>query len=509
MKTGFVFDAAPEVNHNAVSLIKENSDMYIDSKHEMSDFVEHKLIIGENYDALKNLLVTYVDPSTNEGLINVIYIDPPYNTEMTRSDGNDYKDEVASNKFVYRDKYTRDGWLNLMNERLVLGKKLLSKDGLIFVSIDDNNQAYLKVLMDEIFNENNFVGSFVIDKTAQGANQSKTFKLQHEYLLCYAKDINEAKLDTNLPTKRDERKFKYEDELGFYAITNSFDSINSPLSRNKNRGYTVYYNQKTEDAIVRDEFDRDTETFGDYDQSLIDLNYTPIRPSIRNNVQYPWNWVSERFLNEYKQELEFRVNQAGELQIYHKNRFDGLVKDTTLKKFDTRKFGNQVLVDILGDKLFDYPKSIDMMKWVLSKHFDKDALVLDFFAGSGTTGHAVMELNEEDKGKRKFILVTNNENDIAKKITYERLYRVINGVGSQGEKIRWKYSKQTPSLLNNKVRVFEIDQYELTIDDTDTGVKLVEKAEKEFKLLNKNYSPKSKFDIYNELSSLNPIKKVK
>ena len=161
VKTGFVFDAAPEVNHNCVSIVNENEKLYIQSKSSPLNKVEHKLIIGENYNALKNLLVTYLDPNSGEGLVDIIYIDPPYNTESAKEDGNDYKESVVAKKFVYRDKFTRDGWLNMMNERLKLAKQLLTDKGVIFVSIDDREHAYLKVLMDEIFKKENFVETII------------------------------------------------------------------------------------------------------------------------------------------------------------------------------------------------------------------------------------------------------------------------------------------------------------------------------------------------------------
>ena len=135
VKTGFVFDEAPEVNHDAVALIKENRELSINI--DFDGKLEHKLIIGENYDALKNLCATYIDKN-GKGLIDVIYIDPPYNTEASKADGNDYKEEIKAEKFIYRDKFTRDGWLNMLNERLKLAKRLLSDTGVIFISIDDS-----------------------------------------------------------------------------------------------------------------------------------------------------------------------------------------------------------------------------------------------------------------------------------------------------------------------------------------------------------------------------------
>ena len=189
VKTGFVFDEAPEVNHNCVALIKEDKKLNITGGG--LEPVEHKLIIGENYDALKNLCATYIDKS-GKGLIDVIYIDPPYNTEATKKEGNDYKEEIEATKFIYRDKFTRDGWLNMMNERLKLAKRLLSDKGVIFISIDDTEQAYLKVLCDEVFGENNFIATVIWERAFAPVNLKKHFSASHDYILIYAKNIDKA-----------------------------------------------------------------------------------------------------------------------------------------------------------------------------------------------------------------------------------------------------------------------------------------------------------------------------
>ena len=186
VKTGFVFDEAPEINHNSVAYIKENKSLGINlSNHNAT---EHVLIIGENYDALKNLIAIYTDKQ-GKGLIDLIYIDPPYGTEKSKKEGNDYKEQVESKKFIYRDKYTRDGWLNMMNERLKLAKKLLTDNGVMFVSIDDNEQAYLKVLCDEVFGEDNFIGCH-IRKTVTQRAMAQDYNTQHEYCLVYARNAN-------------------------------------------------------------------------------------------------------------------------------------------------------------------------------------------------------------------------------------------------------------------------------------------------------------------------------
>ena len=145
------------------------------------------------------------------------------------------------------------------------------------------------------------------------------------------------------------------------------------------------------------------------------------------------------------------------------------------------------------------------MRDLLRRIGNKNAIILDFFAGSGTTGQAVMELNAEDDGQRQFILINNNENNIAINSTYERLYRVINGKGTKGESFEWQYTKEQPYLTENYVDVFNVKSYELKIDDYEKSQKLLDKAKLEFKKLNPDYEARE-FDIYNKLASLKPYK---
>lgn len=273
------------------------------------DNTKNMLIVGDNLDALKILQESYL------GQVKMIYIDPPYNTGhdfVYRDNFTTKKDEYADGSIdengevvISEDEFFENSksngrfhsdWLSMMYPRLKLARNLLSDDGVIFISIDDNEQANLKKVCNEIFGEENFVACFIIDKTAQGANQSITFKTQHEFLYLYKK--RDDNINSDIQQEIDYKKFKYEDERGKYALTNSFDSINSPLSANKNRGYTIYYNERTGDAVVRDEYDKINNSFGDVDGSLIEKGYTPIRPGVRNGIQYPWNWMRERFERE-------------------------------------------------------------------------------------------------------------------------------------------------------------------------------------------------------------------
>lgn len=487
VKTGFVFDKAPEVNHNAVAIVKENKELRIDG--DSLDCIEHKLIIGENYDALKNLCATYIDKN-GKGLIDVIYIDPPYNTEATKQEGNDYKEDIEATKFIYRDKFTRDGWLNMMNERLKLAKQLLSDSGVIFISIDDNEQAYLKVLCDEIFGEDNFVAC-CSRKTKSFDRDKSNKKLQKlfDYLLIYSKNNNYFSIEQDIVGQK---IYSQKDEIGSYKL--------NPLQNTGPDGYkdlrpNTYY------PIFL----------------LLDGNLTPEKPNDEKNIKKVflpqkignrdgrWSWQKSKILTD-----NFRLvikNESLYIKIYKSDDEDMNRYKSKINLLDfSNASGTSILTKLNLQDIFNNPKPVDLIKWCLKAQINKNTTVLDFFAGSGTTGQAVMELNAEDGGKRQFILVTNNENNIGEKITRERLYRVIKGKGSNCETFDWTYKKDTPYLNKNSVRVFNIETHELTLNDLDKAEDLKEKAKLEFKKLNQNYSINNDFDIYNELSALNPQK---
>ena len=501
VKTGFVFDEAPEVNHNAVALIKENTNLGINVN--LVGKLEHKLIIGENYDALKNLCATYIDKN-GKGLIDVIYIDPPYNTEATKTDGNDYKEEVEASKFVYRDKFTRDGWLNMMNERLKLAKKLLSDTGVIFISIDDSEQVYLKVLCDEVFGENNFKG-LLPRVTKKGGKSSRDIQDNHDYILIYFKS-NNAHLEH---LEHTDSGFKYTDEYenerGKFKLNQTLDydtlgyvnSLDYPIKIEKD---IFYPGNVTEEEYLERKKENPKDGYRwRWSEELFNFGKENGFISINNKTH--------RIYTKTYQNATIEEDDDGKYFVDITPRKKALSSIDLLKNEYSNDSAKKELRKILGKFKFDYPKPSALIKDLLQRIGNKNAIVLDFFAGSGTTGQAVMELNEEDSGQRKFILVTNNENGIGENITRERLYRVINGKGSNGEKIKWTYKEDKPYLTNNSVRIFNIETEELTLQDLDKAEKLKDKAKLEFKKLNENYNISNDFDIYNELSALNPQKK--
>ena len=509
VKTGFVFDEAPEVNHNCVALVKEDKKLNITG--DGLEPVEHKLLIGENYDALKNLCATYIDKS-GKGLIDVIYIDPPYNTEATKNDGNDYKEEIEATKFIYRDKFTRDGWLNMMNERLKLAKRLLSDEGVIFISIDDTEQAYLKVLCDGIFGEKNFVTTIHCQlSTTQGmkvkAAQEGNIVKNAEYILCYSKDghknIAKYQLLYDLRPEYDEHYSLMIQKNGKITQLSEFYDYKFPKDCTNKQPMSLA------------EAYRKSDEFADIVRShLADIVCSDKVTGfdISEGLQQGFYKEVERSGKKYLLTLDKNGNIRQLLRLQDSwGITDGFYKQEGLRKIrgdwwdgfyiDMGNVSKEGGVEFKNGK-----KPVRLIKQLTKMATKKNSIILDFFAGSGTTGQAVMELNEEDGGKRQFILVTNNENNIGTDITRERLYRVIKGKGSKGEQLSWQYSKEKPYLSSNNVTVFKIDHTALTLKDLEKAEKIRDIAKAEFKKLNPNCSLNNDFNVYNELAALNPQK---
>lgn len=504
VKTGFVFDAAPEVNHNCVALIDEDKSLEIQSNQLISK--EHKLIIGENYDALKNLSSVYIDPITGKGLIDFIYIDPPYNTEKAKEEGNDHKEEIEANKFIYRDKFTRDGFLNMMNERLKMAKSLLKDDGVIFVSIDDGEQAYLKVLMDSIFGEENFIANMIWKCRNSLYYTEPTVSIQTEYILGYAKNKSCFSLKSFDKDNIDGDEDKTMEGFFFNRIKKKYDGEDYSNPDNDPRGP-----YKTSGKVRNDGRPVYTVTSPTGVQHTQAWVYSPeVFKKIDEDGQIFWGVNGDAQPRKKSYYKDFIGNVSSNLLMDEFVRLiDANGKQSKDKNFEvgTTESGTKLLKDIIGENEFPYPKPVQLIKYLIKLYPRKDIKVLDFFAGSGTTGQAVMELNQEDSGNRECILVTNNENNIAIDITWERLYRVINGKASDGSSIGWRYNNKVKCLSDNSFKVFRIKYNQMSLNDFELANQLIPIAEKEFKLLNPDYKPRDRFDIYNELAALNPLEK--
>ncbi|MCQ2194635.1 MAG: site-specific DNA-methyltransferase [Paludibacteraceae bacterium] len=381
----------------------------VEERRILSDDAEspnHILIEGDNLHALTAL--TY----THEGKVDVIYIDPPYNT------GN--KDFIYNDSFVdAEDGYRHSKWLSFMSKRLRIAKKLLSDRGAIFISIDDNEQANLKLLCDEVFGENNLVSQAMWHKNYASANDSKTFSNVLDYILIYRK--SSSFLRNLLPrTEKQNVLYKYDSNDG------------------KGRWRPDNLSVRTYSA--------------NYDFSIINPN-----TGVAYNPPKGRSWMTNKerideWIKETRVYFGLKGDGAPQLKRYLSEVQQGVVP-TTYWSYDDCGHNDEArkeLKDIFGEPQFTSPKPTRLIKQILCIGcMSKDSLILDFFAGSGTTLHATMQLNAEDGGKRQCILVTNNENNICEEVTYERNKRVINGYTTpKGEHVE--------GLKNNNLRYYKM-----------------------------------------------------
>ena len=404
------------------------------------DTTQNLYIEGDNLDVLKLLQETYL------GKIKMIYIDPPYNTGndfVYEDDFTKYADEYIDNSGQFDEQGNRlfqnaesngrfhTDWLNMMYLRLKVAKDLLSDDGVIFISIDDNEQANLKKMCDEVFGESNFIAQVVWERAYSPVNLKKHFSESHDYIICYAKNI-EKTVCNGLP-RSDEANDRYSnpdnDPRGVWTsgdlsvgprIENKVYEIITPSGRTilPPSGYCWRLDQKTFNQYKKD----NRIWFGEDGNNV---------PRIK------------RFLSEVKQGITpmtiWKYTEVGHSQ-------DAAQK---LKKlFD-------------GKALFDYPKSVELIKRCVQLYSDKNSTILDFFSGSATTAHAVMQLNAEDGGNRKFIMVQLPEKCDEKSEAYKAGYKNICEIGKErirraGKKIKEENSEKVKDL-DIGFRVLKLD----------------------------------------------------
>lgn len=411
-KYGLVWEDKPEdveerLREELPMLIEDTDKAIISTD---TDAPNHILIEGDNLEALTALAYTH------EGNIDVIYIDPPYNT------GN--KDFVYNDKFVdSEDSYRHSKWLSFMNKRLRIAKQLLSDKGVIFISIDDNEHAQLKLLCDEVFGLNNLCGNIIWRKKSGGGQTDAFFVTEHEYILVYRKTDQFIWQDETVAISED--TFKYMDERGRYKIT-PLEKWGSSAHREDRP--SMYFAIKSPDG----------------------KDYFPVAP---DGLPGRWRVGLERMnrliMND---EIDWRNGKPQE-----KTYFTSISDKRKVNKSRSIYYnigetgeGTKLLTDIFSQKdIFGNPKPLNLVKDLIS-HNNRDSTILDFFAGSGTTLHATMQLNAEDGGHRKCILVTNNENNICENVTYIRNKRVIQGYTTpKGEEI--------PGLTGNTLRYYKTD----------------------------------------------------
>ncbi len=376
---------------NALPILREKGgkfpDIITDKKQDFNILIE-----GDNFHALSVLAYTH------QNKVDVIYIDPPYNT------GN--KDFRYNDSFIFRENsYRHSSWLSFMAKRLKLAKNLLKQNGVIFISIDDNELSQLKLLCDEIFNEENFIGNLIWQRAKGGGNSKKVVR-GHEYILCYTRN-SELTL-TQQGDKSVEHFKKYKS-----------GKMNERYVFKKNKLYFV------NDDVVRrvfGKYEKGIERRCEY-ENLLKFKGEKIKREIDEKIKN-----DEYLLKKNKEGLHYicRLEEVSDMRQVMYSIIQGFLSEV----------GKNDLAELEMNDLFDYPKPLGLVKILLDTIDNKNSIILDFFAGSGTTGHAVLDLNKKDGGKRKFILCTNNENKICEDITYERIKRVSLGYeNSKGEKV--------------------------------------------------------------------------
>jgi adenine-specific DNA-methyltransferase len=421
-KYGLVWENKPEdveeELRTKLPVLKEVKERAIINDTETEKHPNHILIEGDNLHALTALTFTHDEK------IDIIYIDPPYNT------GNN--DFIYNDSYIDReDSYRHSKWLSFMNKRLQIAKRLLSDTGIIFISIDDNENAQLKLLCDEIIGERNLI-SDIIWQSRKSVSNDTFVSLNHNYTLVYAKDISKLnKNDFRLPAKVEKFSNSDNDERGPWAA----DPFDAPQVR-KNLEYPIK-NINTGAIYLPAKGRHWRTTEEEYNRLLAD-----------NRIIFGKNGKSKPQFKRFLSEAEAKGSSP--ISIWN--------------DVETTTNGTQQLEEILGAKLFTNPKPLGLLDRILklATKENKTANILDFFAGSGTTLHASMALNDEDGGKRQCILVTNNENQIAENVTYERNKKVIKGYSSKkGNKVegltknnlryyKSSFTERTPSLKNKK-----------------------------------------------------------
>ncbi len=412
------------------------------------DESENLFIEGDNLEVLKLLQKAYFEK------VKMIYIDPPYNTghDFVYNDNfsspldnylkqtgqkNEDGESITTNKET-NGRYHSD-WLSMMYPRLKLAWNLLSEDGVIFASIDDNEVHHLRMVMDEIFGEENFIGQFVVNSTPNARDYGHIGKM-HEYIVFYSKNNEEAQTEMLLD---EERTFKYKDQLGEFNIHPLYNSnvAFGPHNR-KNLYYPFYVNPNKN---KNDDF---FEISLDKRDGFIEV-YPPI--SQKGDAQFVWRWGKDKSLKNLNKEIVgYKVDS--DFRIVQKMRgTEKIIRSLLLEKKYSSRQGTAEIEKIFGKKIFSFPKPVSLIQDLIRVGTDTDSLVLDFFSGSGATAHAILKQNQEDGGSRKFICIQLPEklnetsegfkagyktiSDIAK----ERIRRVINGYGDNPQPINFGF----------------------------------------------------------------------
>ena len=433
------------------------------------DTTENLYIEGDNLEVLKLLQESYL------GKVKMIYIDPPYNTGNDFIYADDFKMESEEWK-VESGEWSEEGdrlfkntdtngrfhsdWCSMIYSRLLLARNLLTDDGVIFISIDDNEVDNLRKICDELFGNTNFIAFLTVIVKTEGRRYGG-FAKTHEQVIVYGKNVEQVKLNE---IEVEGKKFQFSDENGGFNVQDlrnqnarAFNSTNRPNLRypfyvdtedKDNNGFCKVYLKKKE-------------------------GLTEVYPITVNGFDSVWRWGKKEKASEHLSELAARIGTDGIIRIYQKMRKLTEEPKTVLinKEYISIK-GTREIQNILGIGIFDFPKPLNLIKLFESIATSENSIILDFFSGSATTAHAVMQLNAEDGGHRKFIMVQLPEKCDEKSEAYKAGYKNICEIGKErirraGEKILKEQLANNNSTLNSPNSKLDIGFRVLKLDSTN------------------------------------------
>lgn len=433
------------------------------------DTTENLYIEGDNLEVLKLLQESYL------GKVKMIYIDPPYNTGNDFIYADDFKMESEEWK-VKSGEWSEEGdrlfkntdtngrfhsdWCSMIYSRLLLARNLLTDDGVIFISIDDNEVDNLRKICDELFGNTNFIAFLTVIVKTEGRRYGG-FAKTHEQVIVYGKNVEQVKLNE---IEVEGKKFQFSDENGGFNVQDlrnqnarAFNSTNRPNLRypfyvdtedKDNNGFCKVYLKKKE-------------------------GLTEVYPITVNGFDSVWRWGKKEKASEHLSELAARIGTDGIIRIYQKMRKLTEEPKTVLinKEYISIK-GTREIQNILGIGIFDFPKPLNLIKLFESIATSENSIILDFFSGSATTAHAVMQLNAEDGGHRKFIMVQLPEKCDEASEAYKAGYKNICEIGKErirraGEKILKEQLANNNSTLNSPNPKLDIGFRVLKLDSTN------------------------------------------
>lgn len=436
------------------------------------DDTENLYIEGDNLDALKLLRENYLHE------VKMIYIDPPYNTgsdfiyndnftqsttDYTNNSGQrDAEGNVLISNKESNGRFHTD-WLNMIYPRIKVAKDLLTNDGLIFISIDDNEVNNTIKICDEVFGSSNKIAQLVIVNNPRGRQSDTFFATVHEYLLCYAKNKNLAKINGMELTDEQKSEYSYSDENGKYRLLGLRQRGSASLREDRPDMFFPIFVNPNNQAISLDFHE----------------GWEKVIPRKSDGREGRWMWGKVKCKTDFNRLVPRFIQRRNEYDIFVK---DYLYKEngTRTRKYksvlDDKSFNNQngtqEVKALLGGDYMSFPKSMEYIKTICSIGTDKDSIVLDFFSGSGTTAHAVMKLNSEDGGHRKFILIQLPEEIDKKKPAYKAGYKTICDLGEDrirraGQKIMDSLDEHSGSLNFNDQQKLDVGFRVLKVDSSN------------------------------------------